>query len=178
MIFLAVQVGEELERMHPRVYSGVARQISRNPGGELASEETVPCLMSAVARDLFRSDITWAKVISLFAMAGGLAVDCVRQGHSDYLPRLVDGVTEVIEDELVPWINDNGGWVSIISFPVASSSLNTLFQQMGLSYHVNPSGTTELSVLEWIALGLGCILGICVFIFIIKFVGHFLFSET
>ncbi|XP_059608862.1 bcl-2-related ovarian killer protein [Phlebotomus argentipes] len=152
-------VGEELERMHPRVYSGVARQISRNPGGELPSEEAAPCLMSAVARDLFRTDITWAKVISLFAMAGGLAVDCVRQGHSDYLPRLVEGVAEVIEDELVPWINDNGGW-------------------MGLSYHVNPSGTTELSVLEWIALGLGCILGICVFIFIIKFVGHFLFPDS
>ncbi|XP_055691613.1 bcl-2-related ovarian killer protein-like [Lutzomyia longipalpis] len=152
-------VGEELERMHPRVYTGVARQISRNPGGDLPSEETVPCLMSAVARDLFRADITWGKVISLFAIAGGLAVDCVRQGHSDYLPRLVEGVTEVIEDELVPWINDNGGW-------------------MGLSYHVNPSGTTEVGILEWIAIGLGCILGICVFIFIIKFLLHFLYPES
>ncbi|GAB0090758.1 bcl-2-related ovarian killer protein [Sergentomyia squamirostris] len=152
-------VGEELERMHPRVYSSVARQISRNPGGELPTEETAPCLMGAVARDLFRTDITWGKVISLFAMAGGLAIDCVRQGHSDYLPNLVDGVAEVIEDELVPWINDNGGW-------------------LGLSNHVNPSKTSEMSVLEWIAIGLACILGICVFIFIVKFLGHFLFPST
>lgn len=49
----------------------------------------------------------------MFAIAGGLAVDCVRQGHPEYLPRLMEGVAEVIEDELVAWINENGGWVCI-----------------------------------------------------------------
>lgn len=99
--------------MHPRIYTGVARQISRSPGGDFSSGETVAILINAVARDLFRVDITWGKIISLFAVAGGLAVDCVRQGHPDYLPKLVQGVSDVIEDELVPWINENGGWVVV-----------------------------------------------------------------
>lgn len=98
--------------MHPRVYTGVARQICRSAGGEFQSPETVTILLSAVARDLFRTDITWSKVTALFAIAGGLSVDCVRQGHPEYLPKLVQVVSDVIEDELVQWINENGGWVS------------------------------------------------------------------
>lgn len=55
------------------------------------------------------------QVVSLFAITGGLAVDCVRQGHTEYLTQLVDGIAAVIEDELVAWINENGGWVMIRS---------------------------------------------------------------
>lgn len=38
-------------------------------------------------------------------------MDCVRQGHTEYLAQLVEGIAAVIEDELVVWINENGGWV-------------------------------------------------------------------
>ena len=99
--------------MHPRIYSGVARQICRNSGGEFHSAEAVTILLGAVGRELFRSDITWSKVVALFAIAGGLSVDCVRQGHPEYLPKLMQSVSDVIEDELVSWINENGGWVSM-----------------------------------------------------------------
>lgn len=113
-IFICIQfqLGDELERMHPRVYNGVARQICRNPGGEFHTPDAINLLLGAVGRELFRIEITWSKVISLFAIAGGLSVDCVRQGHPEYLPKLMESVSEVIEDELVPWINENGGWVN------------------------------------------------------------------
>lgn len=55
-------LGEELERMHPRTYNGIARQISRAPGGDLQSSENTAVLLGAVARDLFKTDITWGKV--------------------------------------------------------------------------------------------------------------------
>lgn len=55
-------VGEELERMHPKLYTSVTRQISRKAGGELSSPESASVLLSSVARDLFRNDITWGKV--------------------------------------------------------------------------------------------------------------------
>lgn len=58
-----LQVGEELERMHPKLFSGVARQLCRpNGGGELQSVESVVVTMATVSRDLFRADITWSKV--------------------------------------------------------------------------------------------------------------------
>lgn len=99
--------------MHPRVYTGIARQVCRSPGGQIESMETVPIVLTAVSRDLFRHDITWSKIVSLFAVAAGLAVDCVRQGHPEYLPKLVEGITDILEDDLATWINDNGGWVGI-----------------------------------------------------------------
>lgn len=59
-------VGEELERMHPRTYNGIARQISRAPGGDLQSPENAAVLIGAVARELFKSEITWGKVGGYF----------------------------------------------------------------------------------------------------------------
>lgn len=101
--------------MHPRIYTGVGRQVLRSPSGDFSSSDTVAILISAVARELFRIEITWGKIISLFAVAGGLSVDCVRQGHSDYIPTLLEAVSDVIEEELVLWINENGGWVRFLT---------------------------------------------------------------
>lgn len=50
-------------------------------------------------------------MIALFAIGGGLAVDCIRQGHPEYLPKLVEGIADVIEDELATWISEKDGWV-------------------------------------------------------------------
>lgn len=52
------------------------------------------------------------QVVALFAIIGGLAVDCVRQDHPECLPKLVEGIADVVEDELASWINENGGWVN------------------------------------------------------------------
>lgn len=50
--------------------------------------------------------------MALFAIVGGLAVDCVRQDHPEHLPKLVEAIADVVEDDLAAWINDNGGWVN------------------------------------------------------------------
>lgn len=75
-------MGEELERMHPKLYSNISRQVlssrsGSNAGtggggggtvtggrgsGELQSAENAAVLLSAIARELFRTDITWGKV--------------------------------------------------------------------------------------------------------------------
>jgi hypothetical protein len=108
-------IGQELERMYPKLYTCVARQASPSPGGgNLTSDKAAGVVLTAVARELFKADVTWGKVVSLFAVAGGLAVDCVRQGHHEYLQALLEAMGEVLEDELAAWIAGNGGWVSIV----------------------------------------------------------------
>lgn len=62
------QIGEELERMHPTLYTNVTRQITRPTSGELQTADTVAVILSAVARDLFRSDITWSKVSDIYEL--------------------------------------------------------------------------------------------------------------
>ncbi|XP_030554387.1 bcl-2-related ovarian killer protein homolog B [Drosophila novamexicana] len=125
-------MGEELERMHPRVYTNVSRQLSRAPFGELEDSDMAPMLLNLVAKDLFRSSITWGKIISIFSVCGGFAIDCVRQGHYDYLQTLVDGLAEIIEDDLVYWLIDNGGW-------------------LGLQKHIRPH-VGEFTFLGWLTL--------------------------
>lgn len=100
--------------MHPRVYVNVSRQISRAPFGELEEAHTAPYLLNAVAKDLFKNGISWAKIISIFTVSGGLAVDIVRQGHYDYLPRLIESAGDIVEDDLVLWLCDNGGWTGLL----------------------------------------------------------------
>lgn len=119
-------MGEELERMHPRLYMNVSRQLS-SPGsppfGELIDADAAPFLLHATAKELFKTgitttngspnasvsaaavpDISWGKIVSLFAVCAALAVDIVRQGHLDYLPRLLESTADIIEEDLAAWI--------------------------------------------------------------------------
>lgn len=54
--------------------------------------------------------------LSFFFHYEALAVDCVKQDHPEFLPKLVEAIADVVEDELAPWINENGGWVNIAHF--------------------------------------------------------------
>lgn len=106
-------MGEELERMHPRIYTNVSRQLSRTPFG-LEDCDTAPMLLNLVAKELLKNNnITWGKIISIFAVCGGFALDCVRQGHYDFLQYLIDGMSEIIEEDLIYWLSDNGGWYGL-----------------------------------------------------------------
>ncbi|XP_071052370.1 uncharacterized protein [Onthophagus taurus] len=109
-----VFAGLELESMHPKLFSNVSRQASATPGGVLISDKAAGTLLTAIAHDLFKNgDITWGKIVAIFAVSGGLAVDCVCQGHPEYLHALMDAMEEVLEDCLADWIAANGGWVAL-----------------------------------------------------------------
>lgn len=140
-------MGEELERMHPRVYSNISRQLSRAPFGELQDANTAPYLLHAAAKELFKNEINWGKIISLFAISGGLAVDIVRQGHYEFLQRLIEGTADIIEEDLLPWLMENGCW-------------------LGLLDHIRPN-MPEHSFLNWLTLFVA-------FLFLIFFISHIL----
>lgn len=115
--------------MHPKLYTGVAKQANGAcAGGIIITEKSVRNILLNVARSLFRPDVTWAKIISFYAVAGGLAADCVRQNHIEFIPYIIEVFGEVIEEELAPWINDNGGWVSSQSNYVFQLTLNKLIE--------------------------------------------------
>lgn len=57
--------------------------------------------------------ITWGKVVAIYAVAAGLAVDCVRQGHPVVVHAIVDSLGEFVRRNLVPWLKKRGGWVSV-----------------------------------------------------------------
>ncbi|XP_026516575.1 bcl-2-related ovarian killer protein isoform X3 [Terrapene carolina triunguis] len=70
------------------------------PGGRLAEVSSV----------LLRLGITWGKVVSLYAVAAGLAVDCVRQAQPAMVHAIVDCLGEFVRKTLVTWLKRRGGW--------------------------------------------------------------------
>ncbi|KAF3426675.1 hypothetical protein E2986_11466 [Frieseomelitta varia] len=109
-----VSVGAELEKMHPNLFNRVARQIGC---GSFSSEQSVSEAVVDISREMIRNgEMTWSKVIALYAVAGGIAVDCVRQGKPEYLPAVQRGMTDVLEEDLAAWIQANGGWVKHIYY--------------------------------------------------------------
>ena len=62
------------------------------------------------------SGVTWGKVVSLYAVAGALAVDCVRHGHPAMVHTIVDCMGEFVRKSLTSWLKRRGGWVRNIFF--------------------------------------------------------------
>nr|XP_035937768.1 bcl-2-related ovarian killer protein isoform X4 [Halichoerus grypus] len=98
---------DELELIRPSVYRNVARQLNIS----LQSETVVTDAFLAVASQIFSGGITWGKVVSLYSVAAGLAVDCVRQAQPAMVHALVDCLGEFVRKTLAPWLRRRGGWV-------------------------------------------------------------------
>uniref|UniRef100_A0A671T0N7 Bcl-2-related ovarian killer protein homolog A-like n=1 Tax=Sinocyclocheilus anshuiensis TaxID=1608454 RepID=A0A671T0N7_9TELE len=100
---------DELEYLRPNVYRNVARQLNIT----IASESIVSDAFLAVAAEIFSTGVTWGKIVSLYAVAGALAVDCVRHGHPAMVHTIVDCMGEFVRKSLVSWLKRRGGWADI-----------------------------------------------------------------
>nr|XP_021142073.1 bcl-2-related ovarian killer protein isoform X3 [Columba livia] len=101
--------GDELEYIRPNVYRNIARQLNIS----LHSETVVTDAFLAVAAQIFTAGITWGKVVSLYAVAAGLAVDCVRHAQPAMVHTIVDCLGEFVRKSLVTWLKKRGGWADI-----------------------------------------------------------------
>lgn len=104
-----LKLGDELEYMRPYIYRNVAKQLSI----AVSIESVVSDAFLSVATEILSLGITWGKVVAIFAVAGGLAVDCVRQGHPAMILTIVDSLGEFVRKSLVPWLKRRGGWGDI-----------------------------------------------------------------
>ncbi|XP_059785157.1 bcl-2-related ovarian killer protein isoform X1 [Balaenoptera ricei] len=101
-----LRLADELELIRPSVYRNVARQLNIS----LQSETVVTDAFLAVAAQIFSGGITWGKVVSLYSVAAGLAVDCVRQAQPALVHALVDCLGEFVRKTLATWLRRRGGW--------------------------------------------------------------------
>ncbi|CAM4593594.1 hypothetical protein PO909_030753 [Leuciscus waleckii] len=104
-----LKLGDELECMRPYVYRNIAKQLNIS----VAVEAVVSDAFLSVATEILAMGITWGKVVAIYAVAAGLAVDCVRQGHPVMVHTIVDSLGEFARRSLVPWLKKRGGWGDI-----------------------------------------------------------------
>uniref|UniRef100_UPI00398ECA20 bcl-2-related ovarian killer protein-like isoform X2 n=1 Tax=Pristiophorus japonicus TaxID=55135 RepID=UPI00398ECA20 len=111
-----LHLGDELEYIRPNVYRNIAKQLNIS----VSSETIVSDAFLAVAAELFSAGITWGKVVALYAVAGGLAIDCVKQGQHAMVHTIVDCLGEFVRKTLVTWLRRRGGWADITKSVVSN----------------------------------------------------------
>ncbi|KFM74886.1 Bcl-2-related ovarian killer protein-like protein, partial [Stegodyphus mimosarum] len=114
-------LANELENSHPKLFQSVASNLGLH---SFPSEAVVHNVFAAVAEEIFRNDVTWGRIVALFAMTGALAMDCVKTGHPEYVLGLVQRMGIFVESDLAPWICQQGGWLQ--EFFVVSYSSSEL----------------------------------------------------
>ncbi|XP_076322177.1 bcl-2-related ovarian killer protein homolog B-like isoform X2 [Tachypleus tridentatus] len=97
-----------LERQNPHLFRSVMDCVGVQ---SLDSETSVLNLFQAVSDEILRQGISWGRIVALYCVAGGLALDCVRLGHPEYVLNLVQGMGSVIEGDVAAWIVYQGGWI-------------------------------------------------------------------
>ena len=69
-----------------------------------------------IADEIFQTGKNWGRIVAFLAFGATLAVYCVqREDLSPLLDNIIEWVSMYMNQNLGPWINDNGGWVSMIA---------------------------------------------------------------
>lgn len=82
-----------------------------------------------VADELFKDDITWAKIVALFAFGARVAQHCSNNHMDDLVKDVADCLAEFAVEKLTPFIREQGGWVRLCEiFPEEKDYEKKLWQ--------------------------------------------------
>ena len=92
---------------HSLVFNGMMSRlkIDRNSDLKLGFNQ--------LAEELFvERNVTWAKIVALFAFGARLAQHCSRNGLGDLVFDIATLLSQYAVDKLTPFLREHGGWVS------------------------------------------------------------------
>jgi hypothetical protein len=99
--------------MHIKTFTNVSRQLMGSSKDSFETAEDTAVLLTTFGKILFKTDVNWGKVISLFSVTAALSIDMVRQNREDYIPTLIEGFLGVVEDEMIGFLSENNGWIGL-----------------------------------------------------------------
>ncbi|KAL7827311.1 hypothetical protein SRHO_G00330290 [Serrasalmus rhombeus] len=85
---------------------------------DVTEESACPTLVSILDEHFAptrRRDLAWSAVLSIFVLAGQMALHCQQRGMTNVLPKLQDCVGSYVERVICPEIRDKGGWSGFVS---------------------------------------------------------------
>ena len=70
-----------------------------------------------LAEELFvNREVTWGKIIALFAFGARLAQHCSQHGLEDLVFDIATLLSQYAVDKLTPFLREHGGWVRVILY--------------------------------------------------------------
>ncbi|KAM3610338.1 uncharacterized protein V6R79_002492 [Siganus canaliculatus] len=89
---------------------------------DVTEKSACPTLLSILDEHFFppvpggrRRDLAWSAVLSVYVLAGQMALHCQDRGMMGVLPQLKDCVGTYVERVICPEIRDKGGWTGFVS---------------------------------------------------------------
>lgn len=96
----------EFELRYAQAFSDLHHQLHITPATAYQSFENV-------MDEVFRDGVNWGRVVGLFAFGGALCVECVEKEMSPLVVRIMEWMTVYLDNHIQPWIQTQGGWVSV-----------------------------------------------------------------
>lgn len=62
---------------------------------------------------IFEDQIHWGRIVGLFVIGGAMCVHCVENNKGELVCHIADWMTAYLDERLNPWIQSQGGWVSM-----------------------------------------------------------------
>ncbi|XP_056102899.1 BCL2 like 16 [Rhinichthys klamathensis goyatoka] len=93
-------------RRWPRVFQDVSERTACATLVSILDEHFAPSR---------RRELAWSAVLSVFVLAGQLALHCQERGMSAVLPQIQECVGSYVERVVCPEIRDRGGWSGFIT---------------------------------------------------------------
>lgn len=103
------RVCEVFQIINPGLFDHLQCKLQDN----LRTKQSVCNALDGMQTLMFQDGITWARIVALLAFTGALVLECIFQGNCEYVVNIVYSVKQFMENELVAWINENNGWVSL-----------------------------------------------------------------
>ena len=97
-------LGEEFEERYQQVFNEMCQQLHITPNNAEATFATI-------VGELFSDGIKWGRIVALFSFGGCLAVECVQKEMPNLVDQVLEWTTRYVDLNLMPWIQQNGGWV-------------------------------------------------------------------
>ncbi|XP_053181793.1 BCL2 like 16 [Scomber japonicus] len=97
-------------RRWPRVFQDVTENTACPMLMNLLDEHFFPPVTGGRRRDL-----AWSAVLSVYVLAGQMALHCHERGMEEVLPRLKECVGAYVERVICPEIQNKGGWDGFVS---------------------------------------------------------------
>lgn len=117
----------EFELRYSRAFSDLHNQLHITPATAYQS-------FANVMDEVFRDGFNWGRIIGLFVFGGALCVECVEKEMSPLVGRIVEWMTVYLDNHIQPWIQSQGGWVSLThTHAQRRLFVLTLFNSTGLS---------------------------------------------
>lgn len=102
------KLADKIEEQYPALLNHLCHKLN-------LSRTTAYATFVEIAGEVFADGVNWGRIVVLYAFGGRLAVYCEQHNLKDLVDLVISWIAKYVGG-LSDWIDNEGGWVSILYF--------------------------------------------------------------